>query len=115
VIASQNILDSNHPRLSLAPDGRLALVFQGRDPAGNDGWSPTGAFVVDIAPDGSLSATVAVPGHTRTVSYPAVAYGSVGRLFVAWSEEGPDGRTIYFNRARGQSVAGPYSGGIASR
>jgi len=104
VMASQKILDTNHPRLSLAPDGRLALVFQGRDPVKNDGWSPTGAYVVDIAEDGSLSAPVAVPGHTRTVSYPSVAYGSVGRLFVAWSEEGPDGRTVYFNRARGDRV-----------
>ncbi len=104
VIASQNILDSNHPRLSLAPDGRLALIFQGRDPMKNDTWSPTGAFVVDIDRDGSVTVPVAVPGHTRTVNYPSVAYGSVGRLFVAWSEEGPDGRTIYFNRARGQSV-----------
>ncbi|HUG81722.1 MAG TPA: sialidase family protein [Bryobacterales bacterium] len=115
VIASQNVLDSNHPRLSLAPDGRLGLVFQGRDPLKNDGWSPTGAFVVDIAPNGSLSAPVAVPGHTRTVNYPSVAYGSVGRLFVAWSEEGPDGRTIYFNRARGESVPGSYPGGTSSR
>lgn len=104
VLASQKILDANHPRLSLSPDGNLAVVFQGRDPVKDDGWSPTRAYVVQIEADGSTSAPVPVPGNTRTVSYPSIAYGSVGRLFAAWSEEGPDGHTLYFNRARGDKV-----------
>jgi hypothetical protein len=62
VLASQKILDANYPSLSAAADGRVELAFQGRNPEKNKGWAASSAFVVEIAPDGGLSAPVEVPG-----------------------------------------------------
>jgi hypothetical protein len=105
VLVSREILDANHPSLAIADDGRLLLVFQGRDPAKNDGWSPAGPYLVEISDAGEASAPIQVPGHKSSISYPTVAGGSLGRVFVAWTEKGKDGQQ-QIRLSRGRRVTG---------
>jgi len=86
VRVSGPVLDANHPELSLAGDGRVMLVFQGRDPQRADGWS-------DLQPS-------AVPVLAGPAAYPALAAGTLGRTFVAWTEPGPAGRRVVLSRGR---------------
>jgi hypothetical protein len=100
VLASQAILDANYPSMSAASDGRVELVFQGRDPEKNKGWAATSAFVVEIAPDGKLSEPKEVPGITHSISRPTVFAGMNGRVFVAWTsvQDGKPG--VWYSRGR---------------
>ncbi len=99
-IASGNVHDTNHPALSLSEDGRLLLVFQGREPSEREGWGPVRAFLVEVAGDGSVSAPLVVPGSRKTASFPAVLSGTVGRTFVAWTEATDKGVQVILSRAR---------------
>ena len=108
VLVSRGILDANHPSLAIADDGRLLLVFQGRDPAKNDGWSPAGPYLVEISDSGDASAPIQVPGHKNSISYPTVAGGTLGRVFVAWTEKGKDGQQ-QVRLSRGRRVSGARS------
>jgi hypothetical protein len=106
VLVSRGILDANHPSLAFADDGRLLLAFQGRDPEKNDGWSPAGPYLIEISDAGHASAPIQVPGHKSSISYPTVAGGSLGRVFVAWTEKGKDGQQqIRLSRGRRVSRA----------
>jgi hypothetical protein len=100
VLASQKILDANYPALSAASDGRVELAFQGRDPDKNKGWAASSAFVVEIAPDGSLSVPVEVPGISSAVSRPTVFAASNGRVFIAWTSSQNEQSSVYLSRAR---------------
>ena len=88
-ILSSRILDANHPTLTTADDGRLLLLFQGRDPAQQAGWGPLRAYLVVIDDAGRASAPQLLPGKGRTLSYPVLLSASLGRLFVAWTQPGP--------------------------
>lgn len=100
VLASQKILDANYPALSAASDGRVELVFQGRDPEREKGWAATSAFVVEIASDGKLSQPVEVPGITAAVSRPTIFSGTNGRVFVGWTSTLNGKQSAFFSRAR---------------
>jgi len=104
VLASGDVLDANHPSLAVADDGRILLAFQGRDPVKQDGWAPSGPYLVEVTPEGRASRPIAVPGHEKSISYPVVAGGSLGRVFVAWTEPGKDGRQVRLSR--GRKIAG---------
>jgi len=99
-IVSRDILDANHPALALAGDERLLLTFQGRDPVKKSGWNPAGPYLVEISHEGQADAPQAVPGHGKAISYPAVAAGTVGRVYVAWTERGEKGQQIHVTRGR---------------
>jgi len=94
VMASVKTLDANHPALSVTPDGKVLMVFQGRDPVQKEGWSPLQAYLVEISETGKISSPVAVPGSQKAVVYPAVVAGSVGRVYIAWTEPGERGNHI---------------------
>jgi hypothetical protein len=100
VIASDAVNDTNHPSLSLSEDGRLLLVFQGRDPAEKEGWGPVRAFLAEINDNGAVSAPSVIPGSRKTVQYPAVVAGTVGRVFVAWTEATDKGPQVMLSRGR---------------
>ena len=108
VLVSGSVLDANHPSLAIADDGRLLLAFQGRDPGKKDGWSPAGPYLVEISDSGRPSDSIQVPGHKNSISYPVVAGGSLGRVFVAWTEKGKDGRQ-QIRLSRGRRVSGARS------
>jgi hypothetical protein len=102
LIVSGNIPDANHPVLSLSDDGRIVLIFQGRDPSKKEGWGPAHAFVAEVSGSGTVSPPVAVPGARKSISYPTAAAGTLGRVFIAWTEPGQSGPQVMFIRGRSQ-------------
>lgn len=101
VFASSNILDANHPSLSVSTDGHALLVFQGRDPAKKEGWNPAQAYLVEINDAGETARPVPVPNGGKAVSYPVVAAGTAGRVYIGWSEPGQTGGSdILLSRGR---------------
>jgi len=106
VKASKNILDANHPAMSVADDGRVVLVFQGRDPNQQAGWAKTGIFAVTIGADGKLSRPIPIPGIPSSAHRPAVAAGTGGRIYVVWTGTIADKDVVYMSRARLNSKSG---------
>lgn len=100
VIASSDINDTNHPSLSLSEDGRLLLAFQGREAAEKDGWGAVRGFLVEVYDNGTVSAPTVIPGSKKTVQFPTVVAGTVGRAFVAWTESTDKGLQVMLSRAR---------------
>jgi hypothetical protein len=102
VMVSANILDANHPAFSASPDGRATLlVFQGRDPFKNEGWNPAQAYLVDLTARGVIEHPVPIPNGGKPISYPVVAAGSAGRVYIGWSEPGQRGGSdILLSRGR---------------
>jgi BNR repeat-like domain len=100
VVASQDILDANYPALSASEEGRVLLVFQGRDPHRGAGWDITSPFVVEINTVGNLSRPIAIPGVKAAVSRPAIVAGRGGRLFAAWTSSVDGKPTAFMSRAR---------------
>ncbi|MCI0717418.1 MAG: glycoside hydrolase [Acidobacteria bacterium] len=98
--ASAPVLDANHPALSVSHDGRVLVVFQGRDPQERKGWSPLRPYMVEIRDDGKLSSPIAVHDGRESASYPVVAFGSVGRSFFAWTESNNEANRILLARGR---------------
>ena len=102
VQASGEVLDANHPQLDLALDGRLLLTFQGRERGDGGAWNRLKPWVVEIGPDGKPGPLSAVPGTAKSVSYPAIAGGSEGTVFAAWTEPVEKGRQVFLSRGRKQ-------------
>jgi BNR repeat protein len=100
VLASGVVNDTNHPTLSLSEDGRLLLVFQGREPAEKEGWGPVRAFLTEVYDNGTVSAPSVIPGSRKTVQFPAIVAGTVGRVFVAWTEATDKGVQVMLSRGR---------------
>ncbi|HTO88383.1 MAG TPA: sialidase family protein, partial [Thermoanaerobaculia bacterium] len=100
--ASQTILDANYPSLSVSDEGRLVLVFQGRDPGRREGWAALGAYVVEVRPDGGFSAPEALPAprNHSSVNRPVVSAGPNGRVLVAWTGTEARKQTIFLERGR---------------
>lgn len=100
VIASADILDTNHPMLSVSEDGRVLMIFKGRDPIAKESWGPVSPYLVEVNDDGTLSAPMLVPGNRKSVAYPVIVAGTVGRAFIAWTESGEKGQQVMLVRAR---------------
>ncbi len=101
VLVSSGILDVNHPNLSVADDGRVLLVFKGRPAGQQDDWAPSGVWFAEVLPDGTTADPQLVPGHKSSVSYPQVAGGTLGRVFISWTEKGEKGQSqIMLSRGR---------------
>jgi len=101
---SEGTADPTHPQLVAAQD-RLALVFQARDVATNNGWGKMAAYYREIYPDGSLSPLVLAGRSKLGASYPTVALGMSGRIFVGWTQGAEGGTQGYLVRGRSE-VAG---------
>lgn len=100
ILASQKVLDANYPALSAADDGRIDLIFQGRDAQKQAGWSRTSAFLVEIDKDGRLSVPSEIPGTVGAVVRPTVVAGANGRVFTAWTVTADEKHTVFLSRAR---------------
>lgn len=98
-IVSGNILDANHPRLSVSEDGRILLGFQGR-PA-SDPSRPTSnqLFLVLVASDGRASDPIQVTRGDHSATHPDLVSGTAGRVFLAWNELGDQKTQAMFSRA----------------
>lgn len=97
---SGDILDANHPALSVSEDGRVLLVFQGRDPQKNEGWDSARVYLAEIDSSGKIAGPIAISGSHKAVSYPTVSAGTAGRVFVAWTESTDKGPQIFLSRGR---------------
>jgi hypothetical protein len=116
VVASGAVNDTNHPSLSLSEDGRLLLVFQGREPAEKDGWGPVRAFLTEIHDNGAVTAPFLIPGSRKTAQFPTVVAGTVGRVFVAWTETTDKGVQVALSRGRkGSGAATEANNSVKSR
>ena len=103
VSGSQGVLDANFPALAAGEDGKLELVFQGRDPKWQAGWKRLGIFAVEIGKDGQLTPPLGIPGVTSTATRPAVGVGAGGRIYVVWTGDEQSKRTVFFSRGRAGS------------
>ncbi|MFN8007699.1 MAG: sialidase family protein [Terriglobia bacterium] len=97
---SGEILDANHPSLTVSSNGKVLIVFQGRDPQKKDGWDQAQVYLAEIDPAEKPSVPIAVPGRKKSVSYPTVASGTNGKVFVAWTEKTEEGPQVFLSRGR---------------
>lgn len=58
------------------------------------------AFLAEIYDNGAVSPPSAIPGSRKTAQYPAVVAGTVGRVFVAWTEATDRGAQVMLSRGR---------------
>ncbi|MBK9167560.1 MAG: exo-alpha-sialidase [Bryobacterales bacterium] len=99
VQASGETLDPTHPRLATNGEN-LALVFQAREAGGEQGWGKFVAWYREVYPDGSMSALQQAPAGDANTSYPSLALGLSGRLFMGWSELSDGAPHVALLRAR---------------
>ncbi|HIF99872.1 MAG TPA: exo-alpha-sialidase [Myxococcales bacterium] len=92
------ILDPNHPRLAEV-DGRLFVVFQGRDPLAEGSWGASRPFIRAIGP-GEHSPPVPVPHGEGSASYPVLSGLGAGRVVVAWTDASQSGSQVLAARGR---------------
>jgi len=100
VLASQSVLDANYPALSAAEDGRVELIFQGRNPQKQAGWASSSAFLVEIDKNGRLELPLEVPGVPAAVLRPTLVAATNGRIFTAWTATIDGKYTVFLSRAR---------------
>jgi hypothetical protein len=101
---SQSLLDPNHPALFEA-GGKIAALFQGRDPGENNGWGKIAAYYREIDATGQLSPLMRVGQLAGSASYPSLAWEPPGRLFVVWAESSSDGAAVVLSRGRRTATA----------
>jgi hypothetical protein len=80
--------------------GKIAALFQGRDPGENNGWGKTAAYYREIDAAGRLSPLTRVGQLEGSASYPSLAWELPGRLFVVWTESSSDGAAVVLSRGR---------------
>lgn len=84
VAVSRGIENANHPYLSMADDGTVALVFSGRQAAKGD-WNSLTPYALRIDTKGHISATTHVPADSSGERYPTASLSPDGDIYVVWS------------------------------
>lgn len=102
VHASAGVLDANHPQWAVAPDGALALAFEGRADGADSTWATVGVFACTVSGSGASPAHPLPMRAGSSAAYPVVAAGGAGRLVVAWTNAagGASAATLARGRAR---------------
>jgi hypothetical protein len=95
-IASGDVTDPNHPRLSVAEDGRTLLVFQGRSQESAK-WRVNQAYLVEINGN-KTTAPIRITNSEHSVSHPDLIAGTAGRVFLAWTESVNDQKRALLSR-----------------
>jgi hypothetical protein len=96
---SGDSLDPNHPVLSASEDGRVLITFQARARKTDGSWGPATAFVAEVTGD-RVSSPTPLPNGGGSVSYPQLAAGTGGRVYVAWSQRTDQGSSLVMLRGR---------------
>jgi hypothetical protein len=96
---SGDVLDANHPRLSVSEDGRILLGFQGRPASDHTRWRSNQFFLVLVANDGSTSNPIQITRGDHSATHPELVTGTAGRVFMAWNEVGDQKTQAMFSRA----------------
>ena len=84
ISVSKGIENANHPYLSMADDGTIALVFSGRQATKGD-WNSLTPYALRIDTKGHVSATSHVPADTSGERYPTASLSPDGNIYVVWS------------------------------
>jgi len=100
IMVSGDVLDPNHPSMKAGNDGTLWLVFQGRAPNTNGNWNKTQVYIVHIKENENFSNPTSIPGSNNSISYPHIALGNGGQIFVAWTQPQGDHFTVMLSRSR---------------
>jgi hypothetical protein len=95
---SGETLDPTHPQL-VSDGDKLGLVFQARHPGQDQGWGRVGVYYREVYADGSLSELARMEGKANA-SYPSLALGLSGRIFVGWTETLKGVSTAWLARGR---------------
>lgn len=98
-LASGEVLDANHPRLSVSEDGRILLAFQGRPRSDHARWRSNQFYLVSVGSDGSPSLPVQISHGEHSATHPDLVTGTAGRVFVAWNEATDQKTQAMFSRA----------------
>jgi hypothetical protein len=98
---STGTTDPTHPQIADG-DGKLAVVFQARDAGTAAGFGKMGVYYREIRSDGSLSKLVRAGEGRGSATYPSVALGLSGRIFLGWSETVDGKPNTYLLRGRSQ-------------
>ena len=96
-IVSADVLDANHPRLSVSEDSRVLLIFQGRLPHEDTKWRSNQAFLVEINGDG-FTRPMQATNSEHSVHDLDVLAGTAGRVFLAWTESVNDQKQALLSR-----------------
>lgn len=99
VDASQDNLDPNHPVLTGSEDGRQFLAFQARKRKTDGRWEPSSIVVAEVSGDHVSVAQVLANGGA-TASYPSLAAGTGGRIYVTWTQRTDHGSGAVLLRGR---------------
>lgn len=103
---SAGTTDPTHPQM-VSNGQRIALIFQARSAAQKNGWGRVGIYYREIQPDGSLSELVRLPDGKANASFPSVTLGQSGRVFIGWTQTGPDAQSVQLVRGRSQAAKVP--------
>ena len=96
-IASADVLDATHPRLSVSEDGLVLLTFQGRLAHEDTKWRSNQVFIVAI--DGeNFTRPLQATTSEHSIHDPDVIAGTAGRLFLAWTESVNDRNQAVLSR-----------------
>jgi hypothetical protein len=93
------VLDANHPDITILGD-EAWVIFQGRDPKLNGGWSPEQAWLARINQRGEVSDPSPLPSTGGGVAYPSLVKGNGGRVYAVWTEIGEEGPKVMLCRGR---------------
>jgi len=85
---SKGIEGANHPFLSMADDGTIALVFSGRQTTKTGDWTSFTPYALRIDRKGDVSATTPIPADASGERYPTASLSPDGDIYAVWS--GPD-------------------------
>jgi hypothetical protein len=99
VSLSEGTVDPNHPCLIAAGD-RLFAVFQARDRDTNLGWGKGRVYLREVSAAGRMSHLTSAANLSASASYPAVAFESPDKLFLAWTESVDAASCIVVTRGR---------------
>jgi hypothetical protein len=85
ISVSKGIENANHPYLSMADDGTIALVFSGRRATKGGDWNSLTPYALRIDTKGRVSSTTTVPADASGERYPTASLSPDGDIYVVWS------------------------------
>jgi hypothetical protein len=85
---SGGIEGANHPYLSMADDGTVAIVFSGRQSTQTGDWNSLTPYALRIDTKGRVSTTTRIPADASGERYPTASLSPDGDLYVVWSGTG---------------------------
>jgi hypothetical protein len=96
---STGTFDPTHPQL-VANEEKIALVFQARSSKSDQGWGRIGVYYREIYADGTMSDLVRAGEGKANASYPSLALGLSGRIFIGWTQSSDGVSQAYGVRGR---------------